>query len=442
LEEAVLSAVLQEPEVALPIAAEVLSPHSFYLEAHQIIYDAMLKLKAQGIHPDHVSLTAMLREKDWLDNVGGETYVLRLAAAVPNASRVQQHAETIHGKHLLRQVIAACRAIDAEAYEPNAIATDVIDKAERLMLRLETGVGADAFSDMNTSLKSFWNEFDEVTLPNGKVTLAAKRGIRTGYEDLDRVVGGFRAGQLIIIGARPSMGKTALALNFAHRAAIEGKKVGVFSLEMSKEQLAMRMLAMTASIPCERIDRGNFDDDDLTRLGAAYDALVDLPIHFADTSALTLRALRNQARRLVSREGADMLVVDYMQLMDVGFGDSSDRVGNMTLISKALKQLARELKVPVVCCSQLSRATEHRQSKRPSLSDLRESGSIEQDADIVMLMFREDYYNKTDYGANPVSVTEINVAKNRNGATGTIRLSFLRAFTRFEGFIPEGDDDD
>ena len=445
LEEAVLSAVLQEPESAMPVAKEILSPQSFYIEANQIIFDCCLRLQAKGIPPDSVSVTSELRHANWLDNVGGETYVTRLAVAVPNASRVQSHAEMIHSAHLLRQLIAACRAIDEEAHEPKAVATDVIDRAERLILRLDTGVGAAAFSPLSDALRSLWDEYEEVTTPDGRVTLAAKRGIPTGYPDLDAKIGGFRAGQFIVLAARPSMGKTALMLNFAYRMAKADHRVGIFSLEMSKEQLAMRTIAMEASMPVERVDRGNFDVDEMIALDDARQKIQLLPLHFADTSSLTLRALRNQARRLVTKGGADILMVDYLQLMDVGFGDSADRTGNATLISKALKQLARELKVPVLCCSQLNRKCEERQDKRPHLADLRESGSIEQDADIVILVYRDDYYNPVDYGASPISPTEINICKNRNGDTSgwrQIRLGFWRAYTRFENYEKEENDDE
>ena len=445
LEEAVLSAVLQEPQDAMAAAMELLTRETFYLEAHQAIWDAMTRLHTRGIPPDHVAVIAELRELDRLDIVGGETYVYRVLAAVPNASAVEAHSQVLNEKYLLRSLIKECNELLSRAYEQGQDVQDLLDHAERQILQIDLRMATGRFSGINDAIRCFWDTFEteDVAGPDGEMrtTLKKIRGITTGYDDLDKILGGFKKGDLTIVAARPGVGKTALMTNFAHRMAISGKRVAFFSLEMSKEQLAMRMLSIASSIPTNRIDQGDFSEDELTRLGIAYDALAELPIYIDDASTLNIRALRNRARRIVQQHKVDIIMLDYLQMMDgMRPGGDAGRVQEVSEISRGMKQIARELHVPFIACSQLSRQTERRESKRPMLSDLRESGSIEQDADIVILMYRGDYYEQQKgeaLGISAASKVEINIAKHRNGPTGFLNLTYLRPFTRFEAFSGE-----
>jgi replicative DNA helicase len=386
-----------------------------------------------------------LREMDKLDQAGGESYVIQVLAAVPNASAIQNHTIQLHEKALLRNLISECNEIIARAYDQGRDVQELLDFAERQILQLDLRMATGHFSAIDDAIRAFMNTFEqmEVTGPDGTttVTLRKQRGIATEYQDLDKMLGGFKAGDLVIIAARPGVGKTALLLNFAQKMALAGRKVGFFSLEMGKEQLAMRMLAMGSSIPTERVDQGNFSDEELERLHAAFTELAALPIVFDDSSTLNIRALRNRARRIVQQHHLDVLMLDYLQLMEgLRPGGDAGRVQEVSEISRGIKQIARELKVPFIVCSQLSRQVEHRQSHRPMLSDLRESGSIEQDADVVMLLYREDYYDRQKgetIGASYASKVEVNIAKHRNGPTGFVYLTYLHPFTRFENFAGE-----
>jgi len=445
LEEAVLSAVLQEPQEAMPIALELVNCESFYYEAHQLIWDAMVRLHNRGIPPDPTALIAELQSTDRLRLTGGESYVYQLLAAVPNASAIEAHTLALHEKYLLRALIRECNEIIRHAYEQGEDVQELLDYAERQILQIDLRLASGRFKGIDEAIRSFWNayEYEDVPTADGSVRRMFRkaRGITTDYRDLDDKLGGFKKGDFVIVASRPGVGKTSLMLNFAHRMALKGKAVALFSLEMSKEQLAMRLLSMTTSIPTERIDQGNFSDEELTRLGAAYDELASLPIHFDDSSTLNIRALRNRCRRVVQQHHAEVIMLDYLQLMEgLRPGSEAGRVQEVSEISRGMKQIARELEVPFIACSQLSRQTERRESKRPMLSDLRESGSIEQDADIVMLMYREDYYERQKgetLGTSLASKVEVNIAKHRNGPTGFVYLTYLHPYTRFEAYSGE-----
>lgn len=442
LEEAVLSAILQEPIDAIRITLETLTRDSFYYEAHQVIWEAAIHLHNRGVPPDPLALIAHLREMERLDAAGGESYIYQILAAVPNASAVEAHTTILHEKALLRNLITECNEIIRRAYEQGRDVQELLDHAERQILQLDMRISSGKFAGIDDAIRSFMDSFtyEDVTLPDGTVEqrMVKGRGIATGYTDLDHTLGGFKAGDLVIVAARPGVGKTALLLNFTHRMALAGKKVGFFSMEMGKEQLAMRMLAMASNIPTERVDHGNFSVDELERLQAAYTELAELPIYFDDTSVLNIRSLRNRARRLKQQDKLDILMLDYLQLMDgMRFSGESNRVQEVSDISRGMKQIARELKIPFIACSQLSRQTEQRQSRRPMLSDLRESGSIEQDADVVMLLYREDYYEKQKgevVGGSYATKVEVNIAKHRNGPTKMEYLTYLHPFTRFEDY--------
>ncbi len=445
LEEAVLSAVLQDPQESMPIALELISRDTFYYEAHQVIWDTLLRLHSRGIPPDPTALISELRDSERLDVVGGESYIYQILAAVPNASAIDAHVQFLHEKFLLRSLIRESNEIIRRAYEQGEDVQELLDYAERQILQIDLRLASGQFAGIDIAIRNFWNayEYEDEVGPDGSTRRIFKkaRGISTEYKDLDAILGGFKKGDFVIVAARPGVGKTALILNFAHRIAKRGKRVAMFSLEMSKEQLSMRLLSMTTSIPTERIDQGNFSDEELARLGAAYDELAGLPIFFDDSSTLNIRALRNRARRVVQRHKIDIIMLDYLQLMEgLKPGADTGRVQEVSEITRGMKQIARELEIPLIACSQLSRQTERRESKRPMLSDLRESGSIEQDADIVLLMYREDYYERQKgemLGTSVAPKVEINIAKHRNGPTGYVNLTFLQPYTRFENYTGE-----
>jgi replicative DNA helicase len=445
LEEAALSAVLQDPQEAMPVALEYLTRESFYYEPHAVIWEACVVLHRKGVPPDPLSVIAELRNRERLDLAGGESFVYQLLAAVPNASAIETHSLLLHEKYLLRSLIHECNDIIKRAYEQGQDVQELLDAAERKILQIDQGMAGGRFADLDSAIRNFLDSYEtqEITDPDGTVrtTLKKSRGIPTGYRDLDKVLGGLKKGDLVIVAARPGVGKTALVMNFAYRMAQAGKRVGIFSLEMGKEQLAMRLLAMSTQIPSDRIDQGDFSESELTRLSDAYQDLANLPIYIDDTSTLNIRALRNRCRRLFSQQKVDIIMLDYLQLME-GMRPGSDlgRVQEVSEISRGLKQIARELNIPIIACSQLSRQVEHRQSRRPILSDLRESGSIEQDADVVMLMYREDYYEKQKgetFGTPLGSKVEINIAKHRNGPTAFVMLTYLLPYLRFEPYTGE-----
>ena len=445
LEEAALSAILQDPQEAMPVALEFLTRDSFYYEPHAVIWDACVVLHRKGVPPDPLSVISELKSREQLDLAGGESFIYQLLAAVPNASAIETHSVLLHEKFLLRSLISECNDIIKRAYEQGQDVQELLDAAERKILQIDQGLASGRFADLDAAIRTFLDSFEteEITEQDGTVrtTLKKSRGIPTGYADLDKVLGGLKKGDLIIVTARPGVGKTALVLNIAHNMALEGKHIGLFSLEMGKEQLAMRLLAMSTQIPSDRIDQGDFTEDQLARLSDAYQELANLPIFIDDTSTLNIRSLRNRCRRLFSQQKVDIIMLDYLQLMEgMRPGGDMGRVQEVSEISRGLKQIARELNIPIIACSQLSRQVEHRQSRRPMLSDLRESGSIEQDADVVMLMYREDYYEKQKgetFGTSLGSKVEINIGKHRNGPTAFVMLTYLNPFLRFEPYTGE-----
>jgi len=378
-----------------------------------------------------------------LESAGGESYIYALAAAVPDASAVENHVKLLHEKYLLRKLIQECNDIIRDAYQGGIEVQELLDRAERNILQLDQNLPSGRIYDLDAAIRSFIDtyEIEEIVDEFGRIhtTLKKPRGLETGYVNLDRKLGGLKPGDLIIVAARPGVGKTALILNFAHSMAAKGHRVGLFSLEMSKEQVALRLLAMTTGIPSDRLDQGNFTREEIQILTRRYGELSRLPIYIDDTSVLNIRALKNRARRLWAQHRVEIIFVDYLQLMEgLTPGEEGGRVQEVTEISRGLKQIARELQIPVVACSQLSRKVEQRSMHRPILSDLRESGSLEQDADVVILMYREDYYDKqrgeviTSETAEMGSRVEINVAKHRNGPTGFVYLTYLHPFLRFE----------
>lgn len=422
-EQAVLGAVLIKKE-ALTEVQEVLKPEDFYREAHRIVYSAMEDLFINNEAVDLVTLTEQLRKKDQLDKVGGLAFVTALANSVPTAANVIYHAKIVREKAELRSLIDAATEIAGKAYEDADEVETIMDEAEKKILSIAASRTVSDFEPIKSILM---NSIDRIsTLYESKGGLT---GLSTGFKDLDALTSGLQASDLVLVAARPSMGKTAFTLNIAAHAAMRGHSVAFFSLEMSKEQLVQRMLCSEGAIDSQRLRTGQLEGEEWGRLIGTADKLSKAKIYIDDTPGITVMELRSKARRLKAEHGLELVVIDYLQLMQGRSARNSDsRQQEISEISRSLKALARELNVPVVALSQLSRSVESRQVKKPMLSDLRESGSLEQDADIVMFLYREDYYDQDTENKN---ITEVIIAKHRNGPVDTVSLFFQKEFTKF-----------
>ncbi|HWR38192.1 MAG TPA: replicative DNA helicase [Patescibacteria group bacterium] len=424
-EQSVLGAMMIERE-AISKAAEILRPGDFYREAHRLVFAAMMELFNKNDAVDMVTVTEVLRRDDKLEAAGGIAYVTALANSVPTAANVGYHARIIEEKALLRQLINTATNIAGMGYEAADEVATILDSAEKMMLEVSNRRGGQDFAAVKTIIFDVFDKVSELYASKGGIT-----GLPTGFKDLDRLTSGLQPSDLILIAARPSMGKTAFVLNIAQHVAVRDKKtVAFFSLEMSKEQLVQRMLCAEAPIDAQRLRIGELDDNDWKKLVTAADRLAGAPIFIDDTAGITVMEMRSKARRLKVEHDLQLIIIDYLQLMQGGTGSnrSENRQQEISEISRSLKALARELKVPVVALSQLSRGVESRQIKKPMLSDLRESGSLEQDADIVAFLYREDYY---DPDTDKKNVTDIIIAKHRNGPVDSIELFFHKQFTKF-----------
>lgn len=432
-EQSVLGAMLLEKEAIVKVE-EILLPQDFYREAHKIIYKTILKLAEKNEAADLVTVTESLRREGKLEDIGGITYITYLANAVPTAANVIYHARIIEEKSLLRKLVSAATEIAGMGYEANDEISTILDTAEKKVMSIgQRRMGQD-FTPIKEVVHDAFGRIEKLYETRGGIT-----GLATGFKDFDRLTAGLQPSDLILLAARPSMGKTALALNMAQHIAVREKKaVAVFSLEMSKEQLVQRMLCAEAPIDSQRLRIGELEDNDWRKLVGAADRLSQSNIFIDDTPGITVMEMRAKARRLKREYDIQLLVIDYLQLMQGSTSSSrnENRQQEISEISRSLKALARELDIPVVALSQLSRGVEARQIKRPMLSDLRESGSLEQDADIVAFLYREDYYNPETEKKN---ITEFIVAKHRNGPVDTVQLFFHKNFTRFQDLakIPE-----
>lgn len=433
-EQAVLGAMLIDKE-AIAKATEVLSADDFYREAHRVIFSAMLELYNKNEAVDMVTVTEILKRDNKLEDIGGIAYITSLANVVLTAANVKYHAEIVAEKSVLRQLVRVSTEIAAMGYEANDDVGTLLDTAESRILEISNRKKKADFTPINDILMDSVQSIESLLQNKGGLT-----GIPAGFADLDKLTSGLHPSDFIILAARPSMGKTALALNIVQNVALrahkaiggEPRSVAFFSLEMSKEQLVNRMLCAEAGIDSQRLRVGEMHDEDWTHLWDACDTMSRAKIYIDDTAGITAMDMRSRARRLKAEHGLDLIVVDYLQLMQ-GSGKrnySSDRQQEVSEISRSLKALARELDVPVLALSQLSRSVESRQVKRPMLSDLRESGSLEQDADIVAFLYREDYYNPETENKH----TELIIAKHRNGPVDTVNLFFQKQFTKFVGF--------
>ncbi|MDY6294910.1 replicative DNA helicase [Schwartzia succinivorans] len=426
-EQAVLGAMLIKKEAVIE-AMEILRPEDFYRDAHRVVFEAIMAVFQNDSAVDMITVTEQLKKSDLLDKAGGVAGVTALANAVPTAANVVYHAKIVREKAELRELINAGSEITGWAFEDSDDVDAVMDKAEKRILEVTARENSADFTSMKDIVISVFKQIEERSTNKGGLT-----GVASGFTDLDRLTSGFQPSDLILVAARPSMGKTAFTLNIASYVAVHlDKPVAFFSLEMSKEQLAQRMLCSEGGIDSQRLRNGDMKDEDWEHVIAAADRLTYAPVFIDDTPGITVMELRSKARRIKAEHGLSMVIIDYLQLMSgKGSKNGDNRQQEISEISRSLKALARELKVPVIALSQLSRSVESRQVKRPMLSDLRESGSLEQDADIVMFLYREDYYDKETEQQN---VTEVIVAKHRNGPIDTVRLYFDKEFTRFANF--------
>jgi replicative DNA helicase len=431
-EQSVLGSILIDRDAIIEVA-DFLRPEDFYRQAHGRVFAAMLDLSERREPIDVVTVAEALERSGDLDSIGGRAYLGTLSNETPTAVHVAQYARIVERKALLRNLIGAAGKIAGIGYEDPAEVQEAIDRAEQELFAVSQRRVAAGFSPLKSLLHDAYDRLDYLHEHRGEIS-----GIRTGFGDLDQLTTGLQKSDLVILAARPSVGKTSFALNIAeHAAARDRKSVGVFSLEMSKEQLVLRLLSSVANIDSQRLRTGFLEELDFARIAPAMNTLSEAPIYIDDTPNITTMELRTKARRLQAETGLDLVIVDYLQLMQSSTTTrDANRVQEVSEISRGLKALARELKVPVIALSQLSRQPEMRESREPRLSDLRESGSIEQDADLVMFLWREKERGGDDADAAG-EVVKLKLSKHRNGPTGEIDLWFKKAQTRFVNYAGE-----
>jgi replicative DNA helicase len=431
-EQAVLGSILIDRDAIIEVA-DFLRAEDFYRQAHGRIYAAMLALFEHREPIDVVTVAEALERAGELEPVGGASYLSTLGNDTPTAVHVAQYGRIVERKALLRRLIQAAGKIAAIGYEDGPDIQESIDRSEAELFAVSQRRSGDSFSALRTLLHDAYDRLDYLHAHRGEIV-----GIASGFPDLDQLTTGFQASDLIVLAARPSVGKTSLALNIAEHAAVrEGKTVGVFSLEMSKEQLVLRLLSSVAAIDSQRLRSGFLEEMDFARIAPAMNALSEAPMFIDDTPAISTMELRTKARRLQAERGLDLLIVDYLQLMQATTNSrDANRVQEVSEISRGLKSLARELKVPVLALSQLSRQPELRESREPRLSDLRESGAIEQDADLVMFLWRERD-KPGEEGESDGEIVNLRLAKHRNGPTGEVKLWFKKSQTRFISYAAE-----
>ncbi|MGQ9779912.1 MAG: replicative DNA helicase [Bacillota bacterium] len=428
-ERSTLGSMLLEREAVFK-AQEILRAEDFYREAHRIIWNTITALVDRGEPVDLVTVTEYLRSRGQLEQIGGTGYLTGLVNSVPTAANVEYYARIVEEKSILRSVIAAATEIAAAGYDETRDALSVLDEAEQRIFAIAQRRKNQGVTPLRSVLIPAFERIEKMHESKGGVT-----GVPTGFPDLDRLTAGLQPSDLIILAARPSIGKTTFALNIAQRASIDYKiPVVVFSLEMSKEQLALKLLCAEAGVDMQRLRSGRLTDEDWPRLSRALGVLSEANMFIDDTPNITAMEVRAKARRIKAEHGLGLIVIDYLQLMQ-GRGRAENRQQEVSEISRSLKALARELSVPVLALSQLSRAVEQRTSKVPTLADLRESGSLEQDADIVAFLYREDYYNPDTERPN---ITELIIAKHRNGpAPAVIKFYFRKECGTFESLADE-----
>ena len=421
-ERSVLGAVMLNKDV-LSEGLEEVTADDFYNESHREIFRAIWELYKDNVAVDMLTVCEELKKRKSLDMAGGRAYIATLTAEVPSTANAVEYAKIVAEKATLRQMIKTSEDITEKGYDAKMAAGEILDYAE-------SGI----FKIAQKRQKNDYAKIQDVLLNNIKIIDAASQnkdkivGIPTGFKDIDEKTSGLQRSDLIIVAARPAMGKTAFALNIAQQSAVKaGSSVIIFSLEMSKEQLGQRLLAMQARVEMQKLKQGDLDRKDWDRITMALDELNNTKIVIDDTPGISIMEMRNKCRRLKAEQGLDLVVIDYLQLMSMQ-GKSDNRQQEISTISRNLKLLAREMDCPVIVLSQLSRAPEQRQDHRPILSDLRESGSIEQDADIVIFLYRDDYYNEN---TDKPGVCEVNIAKHRSGPTDKVELTWVSRYTKF-----------
>ncbi|WP_079529016.1 replicative DNA helicase [Halobacillus hunanensis] len=422
-EQAVLGAVFLEPE-AMSTAAEYLLPEDFYRASHQRIFEVMLTLSDRGEPIDLVTVTTALSNNKVLEEVGGVSYLSDIANSVPTAANVGYYTKIVSEKSTLRGLIRTATDIVTSGFAEEENLEDVLNAAEKDILEVSSRKNSGAFKSIKDVLIDVYDNIEMLHNNDGNVT-----GIPTGYRDLDQITSGFQRNDLIIIAARPSMGKTAFALNIAQNVAVHTEEnVAIFSLEMGADQLVSRMLCAEGNIDAQRLRTGRMESDDWNKLTMAMGSLSNAGIYIDDTPGIRVSEIRSKCRRLKQEHGLGMILIDYLQLIQGSANSKENRQQEVSEISRSLKGLARELNVPLIALSQLSRGVESRQDKRPMMSDLRESGSIEQDADIVGFLYRDDYYDQESENQN---IIEIIISKQRNGPVGNVELAFVKEYNKF-----------
>lgn len=420
VEASLLGSILIDPDAIVKIA-DLVKPIDFYDDRHRLIFDACMRLYDQQSPIDIITLSEELKSDNNLSQVGGAAYLTQLTNTVPTATHAEQYASIVATKSIRRRLIAASQEIAQIGFDEKRTIADLVEEAETKLFEVSQRHVKNDVISLEDILADSFDRLDSLHKDKGTI-----RGIPTGYKDMDNLLAGFQRSDLIILAARPSMGKTALALNLAQNVAVKAEQpVLVFSLEMSKEQLVDRLLASEAGVNSWNLRTGNLSDDDFEKIGQAMGTLSEAKLFIDDTPGITVSELRTKARREAHKRELGLIVVDYLQLMSGGarFGGESNRVQEISEISRGLKSVARELNVPVLALSQLSRSVESRSPQIPQLADLRESGSIEQDADVVAFIYREDYYNPESDRQN---IMDIFIKKHRNGPTGKVELYFDR----------------
>jgi len=421
-EQSVLGAMLLDKE-AISTATEFISGDDFYREAHKEIFEAIVDIYNRGEPVDLITLTEKLKTRNTLEAVGGITFLTNLMDAVPTTHNVKYYAKIVEDKSLLRKLIKSSNEIIQKSYQAGEDIGEIIDEAEKGIFNISLNRSTQGFVHLKNILNANFDRIEQLYLNKGKIT-----GVPTGFHDLDNKLSGLQKSDLILIAARPSMGKSSFMMNIVQHAAVREKiTTAIFSLEMSKEQLTQRLLCSEALIDAHRLRIGDINEDEWVKLARAMGPLSEAPIYIDDTPSISITEMRAKCRRLKLEHDLGLIVIDYLQLMQ-GKGNAESRQQEISEISRSLKALAREINVPVVALSQLSRAPEMRADHKPVLSDLRESGAIEQDADVVMFLYRDEYYHPDTEKKN---IGEVNIAKQRNGPTGTVELIWLGQFTKF-----------
>lgn len=426
-EQAVLGTIFLQDKSLLKVI-EILEPDDFYKEAHKIIYQTMVQLFEKNEPYDLITVSNLLRDRNNIEQVGGLSYLASLTDVIPFSGTLAHHAQIIRQKSILRRLIRTTSEVASRCYEEQHDIDTLVDEAEQTIFEIARSKKEKGFQSMANIIPRAFDRIEKLFERKEHIT-----GIATGYEGLDHMTAGLQPSDLIILAGRPSMGKTALAMNIVqHASLIEKCPTAVFSLEMSMDQLALRMLCSVGRVDSQRLRTGRLHDNDWPKLTRATGMLSDSPIYIDDTPAISVLEMRAKARRLKAEVDLGLIVIDYLQLMK-GRGNFESRAQEISEISRSLKAMAKELDVPVVALSQLNRSLESRTDKRPQLSDLRESGAIEQDADLIIFIYRDEVYHPAEDNPNR-GIAEMIVGKQRNGPIGTVQLSFLAEYTTFENF--------